>query len=582
MQSIIHQSTHPFKRLFMMVLIGIMVTLPLPSLAISPEEVEELNTIEKRIIELRSERDALEKELKQESDEAKKEELQKSLDTRIQQKREYESRFEKISLGGLDTARFQSPTNLMVDTEAYDWQKELILIMQPVFSEMQRLTEGPRKRELLRNELKEIQERISSLKKALNYLDNVDEASLTKEAKQKLNDLQKEWRDTLNTIERQQELVAGNLDDMTDDNSVTTRIINSALNFIQGRGLILLISFSAFFGLLYLTSQGAKLLSRRRERQGKTRPISTRARVFLLLYQLLSMGIALFALLTLLHSSGDMVLFGLAILILFILVISFRSSIPAYMRKLRLFLNLGQARERERVIYNGLPWKIEYINLYSVYLVNPALDNGRIRLTIDILANLISRPLKADEFWFPSKVGDNYILPNGQHVVVQRQTPESIYLSHFGGQIVYPTVDFLNAKPNNISKGYSSTINFGLNYRETRVPVEEVIKKVEANVLRVLEEREILPLTKSVTVDFRQVNAAESLLYTVSISMGPNGVDYYYSLPRLMQRTCLETALQEGWGIPKTEVSLSNPNSSEKEESNPPLLTFNEGDERAK
>ncbi len=523
---------------------------------ISASEHQQLNEIGLNIQSLMAQREALEAQLNGLEDPEEIEEINKSIDTLTQRKHEYERVFEKISLGGLDTARFETATGITDDTEGYDWQKELVIIMQPVFSEMQRLTEGPRKRELLRVELKEISERITLLKEGLNYLTQLKSDELTSEALEKINRLEEEWQLRLENLQHQKTLVSYDLEDLTDDHTFFERISASVIRFATGRGLILLVSFSAFFGVFYLFSKGLKLMARNRERHGKARPISIRWRVALLAYQLVMVIASLFVLLTLLHSSGDMVLFGLAIIILLLILISMRNAIPAYLQKLRLFLNLGQAREGERVIYNGIPWKIEYINLYTVYLLNPALDNGRIRLTVDILNGMVSRPIKHNEIWFPSKVGESFIMPDGLHVVVKRQTPESVYLDYFGGHIIYPTADFIKAKPNNISQGYSTTVNFGLGYEHFSLSIDDVIATIRTKVEAALKERGMLEYTTGVTVDFRRVEAGESLLYTIIVGMGHDAVGFYYSLPRLIQKVCVETAQENGWNLPFTEVSL--------------------------
>src|SRR5699024_12275210 len=130
-------------------------------------------------------------------------------------------------------------------------------------------------------------------------------------------------------------------------------------------------------------------------------------------------------------------LFGFPILILLPFLISFRNSNPAYFKKIRTFLNMGLAREGERLIYQGIPWRIENINLYSVYLVNPALDNGKLRLNVDLLDGMLSRPVKMDEIWFPCRPGDTVII-DGTYAIFVLHTSELVYLDSLGCTINLP------------------------------------------------------------------------------------------------------------------------------------------------
>src|SRR5699024_4237623 len=253
-----------------------------------------------------------------------------------------------------------------------------------------------------------------------------------------------------------------------------------------------------------------------------------------------------------LHSMGDMVLFGIAILILLALIFAFRNYVPKYFSEIRLFLNLGSARQGERVIYRGVPWLIERITLYSATLYNPALDNGRIRLMLPELATLVSRPLNNDEIWFPAKVGESFILPSGTFGEVKRQTPESVYLNSFNSTIIYPTADFIAGAPTNLSNGYYAVADFGLSYKHFDTPVDEVFTTLKEYIIEFLSNTPLHDQYNSLSVEFRKINEGMSLVYTVIVSMKGSSAAYYFQSGRLLQEACLRCAQKEGWSMPFT------------------------------
>ncbi|NLD09438.1 MAG: hypothetical protein GX667_07640 [Xanthomonadaceae bacterium] len=524
-----------------------------------PNEVEELNQIKTNLDDVIAKKEAIKKELAKADDAEQKESLTYTLDQLTLQKKNFETMFEKKALGGLDIDRFENfTTQESQDPETYDWQKELIQIIQPVFSSLQDLTESQRKKDGVRANKNTLEESVAMIDKGIKHLDKIDKTALSPASQESLEKIRASWEIKKANFQNQLDLVMLEYQEIEKEGTFIERMIDGTINFLTNRGLILLLSFGAFFGLLYLFSWILNRLTVYHEKKYKHRKTSFAWRLTLLLYQIATFAISFTALLVILHSSGDMVLFGFAILILFAFLISFRNSIPAYFKKIRTFLNMGLAREGERLIYQGIPWRIENINLYSVYLVNPALDNGKLRLNVDLLDGMLSRPVKMDEIWFPCRPGDTVII-DGTYAKVVRQTPESVYLDSFGSTINYPTANFIAAKPKNLTYGYSITINFTLSHDHFDLDIEETIEKiresVEAHTINVDEGMK--KAINAITVDFREIDSASGLVYTVIASMGVNALNYYYSLPRLMQRACVKAAQKHHWTIPYSEVVIS-------------------------
>lgn len=517
--------------------------------------IEQLKEIEGNIETLNQRKEKIRRQIALEEDPKVVASLEERLKLLQNQRHDFETLFEKISLGGLDTQRLDPFVD--EDIQAYDWKNELIQIIQPLFKEMQRMTDKPRKMERLRSEYLYNQNHIELIDSGLEELANINGQELSEASQERLEALHLHWESVRNDLRSRQEIVQYEMNELQDDAPLYEKIQRTLITFITGRGAILFTAIATSLGIIYTLSIILNYFAKRRERLGRTRRVNVKWRLLVLSYRTLTFLIATIAFLAVLHSMGDMVLFGLAMLILFTLLLSFRTYVPRYLSEFRIFLNLGQVRQGERTLYMGIPWKVERINLYSSYLVNPSLDNGRIRLTMNLMRGLVSRPLEHDELWFPSQVGDSLILPDGTYVEVLRQTPEAVYLDAFTSHIIYPTADFIQAKPKNISKGFYAVVNFGLAYEHFSLPTEVVFEKIKENVTAMLlaPHSDIRDSVNNINVEFRQVNEGISLLYTIIVEMAGSAAPYYYRTPRMIQEACLKTAQQEGWNMPFTQIA---------------------------
>ena len=474
------------------------------------------------------------------------------LQARLTQSR---TEFEKYALGGVDI-NFLTKTDNNEDL-TYDWQAELLQIVQPVFSEIQRLTKATREKEEINRELTLTNEKIASLEQGLTYLKEIPRENLDPTIVKKLEAMDANWTSFLKDLKRNRDHYNNLLEAMVTDKSFLESLKDGIFDFVKGRGLILLTSFATFILVLYLLTKLLDFFVQRHQNKSHgQQKVNLRGRLFVLLYRVISIIASVIAFLIVLHSMGDMVLFGIAILILLALIFAFRNYVPKYFSEIRLFLNLGSARQGERVIYRGIPWLIERITLYSATLYNPALDNGRIRLMLPELATLVSRPLNNDEIWFPAKVGESFILPSGTFGEVKRQTPESVYLNSFNSTIIYPTADFIAGAPTNLSYGYYAVADFGLSYKHFDTPVDEVFTKLKEYIIEFLSNTPLHDQYNSLSVEFRKINEGISLVYTVIVSMKGSSAAYYFQSGRLLQEACLRCAQKEGWSMPFTNIEM--------------------------
>ncbi len=520
-----------------------------------------LNQIRGNLDEVNGKRAEVIEELKIVEDPEQKENLEFTLSQLDQQKRNFERMFEKTALGGLEVELYDVSDNEEEEILHYDWQKELIKIVQPVFSSLQNLTESQRKRDFIRTTRSELQQNLVAIDDALEHLNEIDESHLSEASIKQLDKIKNNWELKRTYYSNQLDLINLQYRELEKEGTFAERFSQGAWDFISNQGKTLLLSLGAFFGLLYIFSWILRKLVSRHEKKLQAhghRKTSLAWRLMLLLYEIFSFITAFTAMLVILHSSGDMVLFGFAILIILAMIISFRNSVPAYFKRLRTFLNMGLAREGERVIYQGIPWEIEHINLYSVFLVNPLLDNGRIRLTIDCLENMISREVPHSEALYPTMAGDTVII-DGTYAKIVRQTPETIYLDHYGTSLEYGTAEFVNRKPLNISVGYLASTKFLLDFSHRGDDIDQIIEtlKVAARA-EVDKDPELAAKVISIGANYQGFNIYGDLIFGMNMGMSSGAEGVYYTVPRLLQRAALNVALEKEWKIAHKQIALAN------------------------
>lgn len=522
------------------------------------ESTLSLNQIRGNLDNVNAKRVRVLEDLDRTEDVEHKENLEVTLAQLDQQKRNFERMFEKTALGGLEVELYDVADNEEEEILHYDWQKELIKIVQPVFSSLQNLTESQRKRDFIRTTRAELEQNLHSIDEALLHLEEIDKSQLSESSLGQLNKIHNSWEIKRSYYANQLELINLQYREIEKEGSLSERVIQGVWSFLTNEGRILLFSLGTFFGLLYLFSWILRKIVARHEKKVQSLPHVKKTtlawRVILLLYEIFSFIIAFAALLVILHSSGDMVLFGFAILIILAMIISLRNSIPAYFRRLRTFLNMGLAREGERVIYQGIPWEIEHINLYSVFLLNPLLDNGRIRLTIDCLETMVSRDVPHDEAYYPTVVGDT-VLIDSTYAKVVRQTPETVYLDSYGTAFEYGTEEFAARKPMNLTTGYIASTQFVIDRSHYSDDIDDMILKLKEVVEEQLaKDSDCQLLSNAVYTNFREINLYGDLVFGMSISMGANAEGYYYAIPRLLQRSGVVAAKRYNWKLPDKSI----------------------------
>lgn len=519
----------------------------------SPEEV--LQELLVTIKEIKKERAALSKQLKSTPDPEAAQQIQDQLEALDRRLHDLNNTFEETAAGGLSLATLTRKP----EDAPFNWQQELEEVMRPLLDELKQLTERPRLMEQLKSERVVHENRLQIATTAISELEKTLAQTKSASVKQVLKVLLDQWQDHRENAEGRLQRINAQLERLSAPKEELSEVLVIKLQeFASGRGLNLVLALGGF-ALVYLTLTGlgqiiSQLLNRRRK-PGTRRM----ARVAALLLRMLTVILALFTAMLALYIRGDWLLLGLLILLTIGLAWGLQKSLPRYVKEIRILLNMGSVREGERILYNGIPWKIASLNLFST-LYNPLLHGGGLlRLPIDQLVGLQSRPYSPEEPWFPSKEGDIVILEDDIYGKVLLQTPEVVQVQIIGTTTTFSVADYLGKNPRNLSRdGFAVPVVFGLDYQHQSIILTDIVPTLRAYLEEQLAQQPFYPYLKVLLVEFNEAASSSLNLLIVAVFTGAAAEDYW-SIRRFLQRTPVNACNLYGWTIPFNQLTVHLP-----------------------
>jgi hypothetical protein len=468
-------------------------------------------------------------------------ELRATIDTLTQS-------FENIAVNGASLRSLETQPQ-----EKLSWHDELMQVARPLLNSLKEATAKPRRIEELRREIELYRQQYEVTRKAIATLDLFEQQEVPPAVAQGLSEIAASWRERSRDIERNLTLARDDLQALEAQKiDVLATMLGIGREFFLGRGLTLLIALLTGIGLWFAMRQLRRLAAGRRQQREEAEQ-AARVRLLLYGYHLLTIVLVAVGVLSVFYVRGDLLLLSLSIVVLVMLVLSAWRYLPRYVREGRLLLNVGPARQGERVIYDGLPFRITSLNLYSE-LRNPELE-GVIRLPLPAMAQLISRP-RSGEAWFPCRVGDYLLLADGSFAHVLQQGIEWIQLKVMGSIVRIRSADFVQQNVRNISlEGFGVAVTFGIDYQHQSIALREVPQRLRDGLASAFASSEFGADLKDLLVEFKAANAS-SLDYLIYASMDGNSAASYFAIGRLIQQTCVDICNQQGWIIPFTQVTV--------------------------
>lgn len=488
------------------------------------------------------------KRLKTSGSETEKAVLQEELTQLDKQLSDTAADFERIATG-VEPAVLVEP-----QPESYSWRDELTSLLEPAIKELKQLTARARQKAQLKDTISEYHTQVAAARRAVDNLKSLIADTKDAKIKTSLQELLPAWQNAEKRVASKLDLAQMELAKLQDkETSLVKSSSNSIREFFHDRGIYLLLAFLAFVVILLACRLLYRLLFHflPGARQEK-RPFHIR--ILDIFFQLFSVTSAICGLIFVLYTAEDWFLLSITIIFFLGLAWTVRLALPRLWQQARLMLNLGSVREGERVIYNGLPWKVESINVFSK-LVNPSLGQ-HLRIPIENMVGLVSRPFSPDEPWFPCKKDDWIVMEGKPQAKVVQLSHEQVEVVELGGRrIVYPTAVFIAASPANLSRNFSLRAVFGLSYDLQATITTTVPAILKAFIAKRLDENGYSGDCLNLSVEFLQAGPS-SLDLVVLADFKGEAAALFKRIERALHRWCVECCNANNWEIPFPQMTV--------------------------
>ena len=476
-----------------------------------------------------------------------------------------------LQLDGLNRNFESLATQLQTDDFYLDekkdsgWSKELEGLIMPLLEAVSEVTEKPRRIERLKKKVAALESQLAMFEIGQNNINNLltmDNQTLDPE-----NPQTKKYLATLNSLKNKYntDLVQATLEEtrrsleseLESTESIWDAGTRMTKDFFRHRGLNLLITVAIFIVLWYLLTK-MRIFIVGEKSFIKIAPWTRK--ILVTAYSILVLILCVVSSLVALYFLNDWLL--LSVIILFMLAIFWasRQFLPRMFQEVRLALNLGTVKENERLIWNGVPWKVDNLGLQAT-LVNTHLEGGQLQLPLGTLIGKLSRPVVEGEPWFPSQTGDWVILSDDTYGQVEQQTMEQVVLRLKGNTLkFYSTQEFLSSTPMNLSKGFRYDIEFGLDYSVQSRICDEIPKLFEKGLWTHLERhyQEDLPDFTYTKVSFDNAGAS-ALNLKVIVDVEGRCAERYEEIKRDIQSTLVRICNENNLTIPFNQLTVTLP-----------------------
>ena len=439
-----------------------------------------------------------------------------------------------------------------IPNDQMEWDAELKEAFGPLLRELKDITERPRRMQQLETELADARARSEMARKALNQagalLNQIPDGTMTELREELEKDTLGTWKDRLTEAENRVQTLTLQLEEMrANQPSIWTFTTNALKGFFLNRGRNLFLSvmgmLATFIGLRWL-----RRMIQRFSPWHQARERRFGARLIDVVWEALTVIAALIVALTILYATGDWVLLAVAIVLILGFAVAAKHGLPRIYRHARLLLNLGEVRENERLVIDGVPWLVKRLNVYTD-LTNPAFKGVGLRIPIDRLLEMVSRPYDSDEPWFPCKEDDWVTLSDNSHVKVLHITPEFVQVVHLGGaRRTIPVADFLALQPGNLSGGFRISTILGLDYKHQPDITRDIPLKLKSFVFEGLSSVIDPEAIRSVKAEFREAGA-HSLDIEILTDFDGSVADKFQVLRRAVQRIAVDACNEHDWVI---------------------------------
>lgn len=481
--------------------------------------------------------------------------VQRDLEAQLADKRE-ELRATSLRLEELATGIPPEEINLP-DRPQFNVEEEMQQLVEPFISMMKSATEEARQIERLRQLKRVTQDRIELANRAIIGIEALMVQTEAEAPRKRLAVLLKNWEERLAVARDLSVSTERQLDSRINKKGQASASGKAIGDFISTRGRNLFVGFMVFLSVLialrFIGLLGHNLLMRFYD---ANLPRNFTRRIVRLSYNIFAFVLACVSMLLVFDYFNDWLLFGLGIITFAAGVWYLLKALPSLMHQATLLLNLGAVQEGERVIFKGVPFLVKKLDFYSE-LVNPKMRGGHFVIPIAELQGYHSRPVAKNEVWFPCSEGDTVILSDERWGRITFISPETVVMQDDGGSDnTFETADFLGLSPRNMSCGYRTESEFGVDYRHQAIATTDIPRIMAKEVRKDLEERFGKEKIRNVAVEF--IEAGDSaLIYEVEADMTGAAAWQWEEVKFALAKFATDSCTRNGWTIPFPQLTLS-------------------------
>ena len=499
---------------------------------------------------LREQIDLTKNKLMTSTSEAEKETLQSEITQLDKQLSETINDFERIATG-VEPALFAEKK-----PETFSWKDEVSSLLEPAIKELKRFTIRARSKSNLKEKIIELKLLTSTANEAVVHLQNVIEETPDDLVQEEVTALLPEWQNVEERLRNKLELAERELANLeAQDVSLVETSSRSIREFFRNRGLYLILAIATSVAILIAFRLLYSLILKLYFKLGKKKDQrSFQIRLLYVIFQALSVVSAVIGLFFVLYLAEDWFLLSVAIIFFLGMSWTIRQALPRVWQQGRLMLNVGSVREKERLILHGVPWHVDSINVFCS-LVNPALET-ELRIPIEDLIGMVSRPYNPAEQWFPCKKGDWVVVNGAPRARVVSLSHEQVEVVERGGKrITYPTEIFLEACPVNLSRNFRLRVPFGISYGLQKLATSEIPMILKDYLMKRMEQEGYQKNCLNLQVEFSQANSS-SLDLLVLADFEGQVADISKRIERAINKWCVECCTINDWEIPFPQLTV--------------------------
>lgn len=520
-------------------------------------KTERLKRIRREMIQVESQMFSLKKRIESEQDMVAKLKLESQL-------LEFQNEYDQKSTQFIETATGQYfSTNKQPIIDKKDISQDIQDLLGPALKGIKKASERPRKIQKLEEDLADVSKRLEEIEIAHKKLEELKTDPELKELKRSINKSLNVITSTEKELKIQKEDIEFKLLKLRNQKgSIVTAISNLILNFFKSKGKNLILALLSFMFLFWVLKKGQSgfiriIMGQVTKRAENPARVSWVVRPIRVIYSVMTILLSLVVAIMTLYALDDWVLVTFIIILIGAFVWSSKQYIPIFLEQSKMVLNLGSVREGERVVYNGLSWKVQGLGYYC-RLVNPALSGGFLRINTRELLHSHSRPIIGNEIWFPTRLNDWVELNDGTYGKVVTQTPEQVAVKLIGDAVkFFSTTDFVSLNPINLSNNFGLEVVLGIDYQHQAIILDEIIPNLKNQVSSDLEEAFANDSKHFIecSVEFMQANTSSLDIRFFIKCAGPLA-SQKSALVRKIQTSFVQVCNDKGYVIPFNQLTV--------------------------